>query len=132
LSLQTALSRLAAVRLPRRPLLPSDLHLWLINHGTENGIAAFWPHTEAIPTDKKWEVKYDPREFQNLASRRLQMFVVSEEGQKLFNYFKQANQYHTKGAAVHWPGILQRPSDMVAVSSEIKIKLLITPKSEPS
>jgi hypothetical protein len=107
--------------------LPNHLHLWLINHGTENGIVAFWPHTEAVPTEKKWTVTYNPREFDHLATRRLQMFVVSDEGQKLFNYFKQANQYHTKGAALHWPGILQRPSDMIAVSSEILIKLRKAP-----
>jgi hypothetical protein len=107
--------------------LPSYLHLWLISHGAEHGIVAFWPQTEAILTDRKWTVTYGPREFKNLESRRLQMFVVSDEGQKLFNYYRQANQYHTKGAAVHWSGILQRPADMVAVSSEINIKLRTAP-----
>jgi hypothetical protein len=104
--------------------LPSNLRLWLINHGTENGVAAFWPQSEASLIGRKWTVTYEPREFKNLDPRRLQMFIVGSEGQKLFNYFKRVNQYHTRGAAARWPGLLERPSDMVEVSSEIKIKLL--------
>jgi hypothetical protein len=75
--------------------LPDGFQLWLVNHGTENGHAAFWPQTEAKVVGKRWSVTYEPREFEHLSTRRLQMYLVGKEAQKLLSYFKQANSFHT-------------------------------------
>jgi hypothetical protein len=69
--------------------LPDGYELWLINTGTQNGQPAYWPQDFAVINNNGgWTLKYRPREFHLGEERRMNLYIVGKDGQRLFAYYR--------------------------------------------
>jgi hypothetical protein len=113
--------------------LPKGYELWMVSIGGPTGAPEYWPHKKVeILSDRTWEFDYDPK-FKQGELRRLQLYILGEEGQKLVFSTKYINEQHDKTSTMnpkpgHFP-VLRTTSDFFEACPLIRIKLSSAPKA---
>lgn len=108
--------------------LPKGYELWMVGIGGKKEAPEYWPHRNIeILSDRTWEFDYEPKNFKEGELRRLQLYILGEEGQKLVLCTKYINEQHVKTSTMnpkpgHFP-MLRTTSDFFEACPLLRIKL---------
>jgi hypothetical protein len=113
--------------------LPKDYKLWMVGIGGKTEAPEYWPHREVdILANKTWEFDYEPKNFKENEQRRLQLYILGTEGQKLVFCTKYINEQHVATSTMnpkpgHFP-VMRTTSDFFEACPLIRIKLSSAPQ----